>query len=124
MSPAAKTKPSARRAARTCWCRRRTRKRPLPPPMKSSRKAPALPRKLRKKSPPRLNLSALQNEKARFIAGPFSLGLHINAGIGAAIGFLPAALADQETSQLFMRVHPQHRVDMIFCEHRIPGIFV
>src|SRR5256885_3847903 len=71
MSPEAKTKPSARRAARMCWPAGRKPRRPKSPPKNCSRKAPPpspRPRKPRKPDP-----SLTERKKAGLATGLFLL---------------------------------------------------
>src|SRR5215510_8730130 len=46
--------------------------------------------------------------------------LDVNALIRSGVFFLPAALVDEESPELFMRLHPEHRIDAVFLDHPVP----
>src|SRR3954462_11862360 len=45
----------------------------------------------------------------------------VDALIRAGVLLFPAALVDQESPQLLMRLHPEHRIDPVFLDHTVPG---
>src|ERR1700742_3701601 len=76
MSRAAKTKPSARRAAKTSWASAPNRKKRKPRRKKCLKKAPR-PRRMARKNPPKPEPLRLTHKKTRpAMAGFFVSGLH------------------------------------------------
>jgi len=52
------------------------------------------------------------------------LWLDVDALIQSCVFLLPASLTHEKPPQLFMRLHPKHRIDLVFLKHRVPGGFI
>jgi hypothetical protein len=50
-----------------------------------------------------------------------ALWLDVNGLERACVFLFPASLVDEKPPQLLMGLHPKHRIDPVFLEHRVPG---
>jgi len=50
-----------------------------------------------------------------------ALWLNVNAFIHSCVFLLPTSLIHEKPPQLFMGLHPKHRIDLVFLKHRVPG---
>ena len=45
----------------------------------------------------------------------------VKALIRSRVLLLPASFIDEKPPELFMRLHPEHGIDLVFFEHGVPG---
>src|SRR6476660_5474582 len=70
---------------------------------------------------PHLLAQARQNVATRSAAQEHALWLDVNALIHACVFLFPTSLVHEKPPQFLMRLHPKHRIDLVFLEHGIPG---
>jgi len=61
------------------------------------------------------------NVATRSAAQEHALWLDVNALIHACVFLFPTSLVHEKPPQFLMRLHPKHRIDLVFLEHGIPG---
>ena len=49
------------------------------------------------------------------------LWLHVNGLIRSRIFLLPTSFIDEKPSQLLVRLHPKHGIDLVFLDYNMPG---
>src|SRR5579883_2517546 len=50
--------------------------------------------------------------------------LDVNGLVRSGVLFFPASLGYEKPSQLFVRLHPKHRIDLILLKHGIPSCLI
>jgi hypothetical protein len=61
------------------------------------------------------------NPSSRSMTANTALWLNVDALVQSCVFLPPTSLVDEKPPQLFMRLHPKHRIDPVFLKHRVPG---